>query len=59
MKKLPESQFVQIHRRFIINTDKIMSVDDNKVILSGHEKTELPISRAQRKAFYENFLQND
>lgn len=58
LKKLPEDKFVQIHRQFIINITKIFSIEDNKVLLSGHETVELPISRAQRKIFYEKILQN-
>lgn len=58
IKKLPDDKFIQIHRRFIINVSKIISVNDNKILLAGHEALELPISRAQRKAFYEKFLQN-
>ena len=55
IKKLPEDKFIQIHRRFIINVGKIISIDDNKIVLANHETAELPISRAQRKAFYEKF----
>lgn len=58
LKKLPEDKFVQIHRQFIINITKIFSIEDNKVLLLGHETLELPISRAQRKVFYEKLLQN-
>lgn len=58
LKKLPEDKFIQIHRQFIINITKIFSIEDNKVLLLGHETLELPISRAQRKVFYEKLLQN-
>jgi len=58
LKKLPKDKFIQIHRRFIINIGKITAVNDNKVLLQSYETEELPISRAQRKNFYEKFLQN-
>jgi two-component system LytT family response regulator len=58
IKKLPEDKFIQIHRQFIINISKVTSVDDNKILLKGHETLAIPISRAKRKAFYEKFLQN-
>ena len=56
MKKLPSEKFVQIHRRFIVNIEKIISINENKIDLIGYEDLELPISRAQRKSFYAHFL---
>jgi DNA-binding LytR/AlgR family response regulator len=56
MKKLPSDKFVQIHRRFIVNIDKIISINENKIDLDGYEDLDLPISRAQRKIFYSHFL---
>lgn len=56
MKKLPAEKFVQIHRRFIVNIEKILSINENKIDLDGYENLELPISRAQRKSFYAHFL---
>lgn len=44
--KLPE-QFVQTHRSFIINTDKIVFLEGNHAELSSHEF--IPVSRAHRK----------
>ncbi|MEA5141161.1 LytR/AlgR family response regulator transcription factor [Arcicella rigui] len=57
-KKLPENKFIQIHRRFVINIEKVISINENKISLEGNQTTELPISRAQRKAFYDKFLRN-
>lgn len=56
LKKLPPEKFIQIHRRFIVNIEKITSINENKIYLSGYEDLELPISRAQRKNFYAHFL---
>lgn len=56
LKKLPAEKFIQIHRRFIINTEKITSINENKVYLEGYDNLSLPISRAQRKHFYGRFL---
>lgn len=58
IKKLPENKFTQIHRRYIINIGKIASINYNKVLIVGYETLELPISRAQRKTFYDKILQN-
>jgi DNA-binding LytR/AlgR family response regulator len=56
LKKLPSDDFIQIHRRFIVNIEKIGSINDNKIYLDGYDNLELPISRAQRKNFYALFL---
>ncbi len=44
LEKLPESQFVRIHRSYIISTSKIKSVVNRKVILQSG--VELPISNS-------------
>lgn len=56
LKQLPPEKFVQIHRRFIVNIEKITSINENKIFLNGYENLELPISRIQRKNFYSHFL---
>lgn len=43
--KLPEEIFLQIHRSFIINFNKIIDIEDNSVLI---EKNVIPISRANR-----------
>lgn len=43
--KLPEDRFLQIHRSFIINFNKIVDIEDNSVLI---EKSVLPISRSKR-----------
>ncbi len=44
-ERLPESIFVQIHRSFIINFDKIIDIQDNTVLIN---KKVIPISRSNR-----------
>lgn len=56
LKQLPPEKFVQIHRRFIVNIEKITSINENKIYLIGYDNLELPISRVQRKNFYSLFL---
>jgi len=43
--KLPEAQFLQIHRSYIINFSKIIDIEDNSVLI---EKSVVPISRSNR-----------
>ena len=44
-EKLPEKTFLQIHRSFIINFNKIIDIEDNSILI---EKSVLPISRSNR-----------
>lgn len=44
-EKLPEKVFMQIHRSFIINFNKIIDIEDNSVLIS---KNVIPISRSNR-----------
>lgn len=43
--KLPEDLFLQIHRSYIINFNKIIDIEDNSVLI---EKSVIPISRSNR-----------
>ena len=43
--KLPESLFLKVHRSFIINTKKIIDIEDNSVLIG---KDVVPVSRANR-----------
>jgi len=43
--KLPESLFLKVHRSFIINTKKIIDIEDNSVLIG---KDVIPVSRANR-----------
>jgi DNA-binding LytR/AlgR family response regulator len=44
-EKLPTEQFLQIHRSYIINFNKIIDIEDNSVLI---EKNVIPISRSNR-----------
>ncbi|MGZ3778637.1 MAG: LytR/AlgR family response regulator transcription factor [Mucilaginibacter sp.] len=37
MEKLPPEKFVQVHKSFIINTDKITTIDGNTIHLGNHQ----------------------
>ena len=43
--KLPKDLFLKVHRSFIINTKKIIDIEDNSVLIS---KDVIPVSRANR-----------
>ncbi|MEK7253622.1 MAG: LytTR family DNA-binding domain-containing protein, partial [Bacteroidota bacterium] len=47
---LPAGQFVRIHRSYIVNLEKISSVEGNMVNIG---KLHLPLSKGQREAFFE------
>ncbi|MDQ0638300.1 two-component system LytT family response regulator [Pedobacter sp. W3I1] len=54
---LPASCFSRIHKSFIINDEKITSIEGNMVILSGDESNKLLIGNTYRKAFFEKKAQ--
>jgi len=43
--KLPDNLFLKVHRSFIINTKKIIDIEDNSVLIG---KDVIPVSRANR-----------
>ena len=43
--KLPSDLFLKVHRSFIINTKKIIDIEDNSVLI---KKDVIPVSRANR-----------
>jgi DNA-binding LytR/AlgR family response regulator len=45
LAKLPEDNFLQVHRSYIINFNKIIDIEDNSVLI---EKNVVPISRSNR-----------
>ncbi|MFN3136151.1 MAG: LytR/AlgR family response regulator transcription factor [Allomuricauda sp.] len=45
LDKLPDDRFLQIHRSYVINFDKIIDIEDNSVLI---EKSVVPISRSNR-----------
>lgn len=44
-EKLPKDLFLKVHRSFIINTKKIIDIEDNSVLI---EKDVIPVSRSNR-----------
>ena len=44
-EKLPNSLFLKVHRSFIINTEKIIDIEDNSVLI---DKDVVPVSRSNR-----------
>lgn len=44
-EKLPENLFLKVHRTYIINTKKIIDIEDNSVLIG---KDVIPVSRANR-----------
>jgi DNA-binding LytR/AlgR family response regulator len=62
LKKMEEflstKNFMRVHRSYIVNTDKIMTVERNRIVFDG--KTYIPVSEQYREAFQEflnkNFL---
>ena len=45
-QKLPESLFLKVHRSYIINTDRIIDIEDNSVLIKSDL---IPISRSKRQ----------
>lgn len=45
ISKLPESNFLKVHRSYVINTSKIVDFQDNSVLISRHV---IPVSRSNR-----------
>jgi DNA-binding LytR/AlgR family response regulator len=48
MEKLPENQFLRIHKSFIINLNKVVNYTSSTVNVDGDD---LPISRNRKKDF--------
>ena len=44
-EKLPDDLFLKVHRSYIINTKKIIDIEDNSVLI---EKDVIPVSRSNR-----------
>ena len=54
LSKLPENQFLRIHKSFMININKVINYTSSKVNLEG---VELPISRYRKKDFRQTISQ--
>jgi len=53
---LPKSEFVRIHKSFLINSSKIKSLEGNKIIISG--KISLPIGDSYREQIINSIRNN-
>ncbi len=45
---LPESEFMRVHRSFIINTTKIKTIERNRIVFGNHY---IPVSESYKQAF--------
>ncbi|HEX4887385.1 MAG TPA: LytTR family DNA-binding domain-containing protein [Luteibaculaceae bacterium] len=45
--KLPERDFVRVHRSYIVRIDKIVEIEDNTIILHGNKM--IPVSRSYKE----------
>ena len=48
-KELPELQFFQVHRSYIVNMSKVQAYDGKEVVLA--DGTRVPVGRGRRAAF--------
>jgi DNA-binding LytR/AlgR family response regulator len=49
-EKLPSEQFVRVHKSFIINLEKIESIENNRIII---QEKYIPIGNQYRNVFYD------
>lgn len=52
-ENLPDRYFIRVHKSFIINYDKITSVEGNVIVLNENEKYKIQIGNTYKKAFFE------
>ena len=55
LQKLPPARFVQVHKSYLVNIDKIDSIDGN---LLGIGKNKIPLSRTYKETALEIILKN-
>lgn len=55
MNQLPSSDFVQVHRSYIINFDQIKTINYDVIVMSNDDR--VPISRRKRKEIRESLMQ--
>ncbi len=56
MEHLPSHRFMQVHRSFIVNLEKITTIDRNRIVFD--KNIYIPISE-QHKVLFQNFLDNN
>jgi two-component system LytT family response regulator len=52
-EQLPSDRFMRVHRSFIVNLEKIVSVENSRIVFDG--KNIIPVSE-QYKEFFNRFL---
>ncbi|RZK25599.1 MAG: hypothetical protein EOO43_05115 [Flavobacterium sp.] len=52
-ESLPNRYFIRVHKSYIINYDKITSVEGNVIILDNNETFRIQIGSTYKKAFFE------
>ncbi|MBB2145795.1 hypothetical protein GM921_09875 [Pedobacter sp. LMG 31464] len=52
-ESLPEAYFIRVHKSFIINYDKVTSIEKNNIVLNENEKLKVLIGTTYKKAFFE------
>lgn len=55
MEYLPEPQFIQVHRSFVINSLKVEAIEGNQLVIQNYK---IPIARNLREATFESLLKN-
>jgi DNA-binding LytR/AlgR family response regulator len=55
MEYLPEPQFIQVHRSFVINSLKVEAIEGNQLVIQNHK---IPIARNLREVTFESLLKN-
>jgi DNA-binding LytR/AlgR family response regulator len=55
IETLPSTKFVRVHKSFIINTDKIHSIDSANSLVVLNDKTEITLGRAFKQDFMARF----
>ncbi|MDO5522949.1 MAG: LytTR family DNA-binding domain-containing protein [Bacteroidia bacterium] len=48
--ELPSTRFIRVHRSYIVNRDRIVRIEKNRIIIGKHE---IPIGETYRKSFME------
>lgn len=52
-ENLPLAYFIRVHKSFIINYERVSSIEGNTLILDKNEKMKITIGNTYRKAFFE------
>jgi DNA-binding LytR/AlgR family response regulator len=53
--KLPKSNFLRVHRSFIVNTDKVDGLEGNQILIQKHV---IPIGKTQKESVFELLIGN-